>query len=69
MAVVVHHGHVEKMKTLKPSKQIYNEAITKGRQHSLYIVVYTEQKDSSFAVPAGGASTGATSARVSEPPE
>ena len=59
----------QKMKTLKPSKQICNEAITKGRQDSWYIIVYTEQKDSTLVVPAGGASTGATSARVSEPPE
>ena len=38
-------SHEHAMITIKPSKQIYNEVITKGPQHSLYIVVYTKQKD------------------------
>ena len=52
------HGQFREqaMKTIKPSRQIYHEAITQGRQHSLYIVVYTKQKGSTFAAPAEGAS-------------
>jgi len=52
------HGQFREqaMITIKPLKQIYNEAITKGRQHSLYIVVYTQQKSSTSAAPAEVAS-------------
>ena len=66
---MIHGQFREQVITNKPSKQIYNEAITKGRQHSLYIVVYTKQKGSTSAAPAEGASRSSTTARASEDPK
>jgi len=67
----MNHGQFceEAMITNKPLKQIYNEAITKGRQHSLYIVLYTKQKGNTSAAPAEGASRSSTTARASEDPK
>jgi len=42
MTVVVHHGHVEKMKTLKPSKKIYNKAITPWNGRGRRLVELTD---------------------------